>query len=91
MLPHGAGDGRNGGGCVPTGRSASALGVCMAACAIFVLGHTIFCGKRPPLHLLQTPLLSLPLHMQESEKHAYGMNNAFMKGNLGGVLCFATV
>lgn len=41
VLPHGAGGGRKGGGSVPASRLASALGVWMAACAIFTLGHRI--------------------------------------------------
>ena len=41
MLPRGAGDGRKGGGYVPTGRLAYAVGVWMVACAIVALGHGI--------------------------------------------------
>lgn len=43
VLPHGADGGRKGGGCVPTGRLVTALGVWMAVCAIFALGHRIVC------------------------------------------------
>lgn len=57
-------------------------------CHFCIRSQNCLCGKSPPLCLLWTPLCSLSLHKQEYKKHACGMNNAFMEGNLGGILCF---
>lgn len=73
VLLHGAGGGRKGGGWVPTGRLVTELGVWMAVCTIFTIGHRIVCvAKDLPFVYSELPCAVCPFISRSLENMHVG-------------------